>query len=392
MSQIEDNTDKKTSRKYFPQLTGLRAIAAFLVYFHHFTPWGPTSRFTAEWHIGVNVFFVLSGFLIAHRYANTFVWQWGSIKHYLVNRFARIYPMYLILTLITFAYDAWQSEQFTPLSRMVLIANLTMLRGFADQLKFTGISQGWSLTVEECFYLSAPLVFLLYRRKGWFWSLGLGLLSFGLLLTFFLKELGLARYGLFGSYQFTLLYTFPGRFFEFFVGMRLARHLHNREEESSTIRHWTWYGLLGTSLCVGLLALFSSESHGSGIFTHQGLVISLFVLPLCISAMLYGLIEEETWLSQLLSSGLFLKLGKASYVFYLIHMGVFQILTEKLVSALGLPYFLPQLTIFLTLNALAFLMFRFVEDPLNSWIRSHFRQPKAVAPSSGLNSQNESPE
>ena len=92
-------------REYFPALTGLRAVAAAMVVLHHFNPINP-ARFgwrvhglVAELHIGVTVFFVLSGFLIGYRYVG------GSpvaLRTYFANRFARIYPMYFLLTTVTF--------------------------------------------------------------------------------------------------------------------------------------------------------------------------------------------------------------------------------------------------------------------------------------------------
>src|SRR5690606_34174966 len=86
-----------TNEKYFKPLTGVRAIAAFMVYLHHFNPITQNNNFKYpylfinEFHVGVTLFFVLSGFLIAYRYSemNNF-----SFKNYFVNRFARIYPMY----------------------------------------------------------------------------------------------------------------------------------------------------------------------------------------------------------------------------------------------------------------------------------------------------------
>ena len=153
-------TDRPVDRSYLPALTGLRALAAYLVFLHHFNPFDvPESwprRLCMEGHVGVTVFFVLSGFLICHRYP----WLWNPagvladrrrLTGYCINRFARIYPVYLLLTLYTIhkvsLYD-WE----------LWLTNLTMLRGFSDRLKFTGVGQGWSLTVEECFYFSAPVL------------------------------------------------------------------------------------------------------------------------------------------------------------------------------------------------------------------------------------------
>ncbi|MGQ7387973.1 acyltransferase family protein, partial [Streptococcus suis] len=62
------------SNIYIPALTGVRAIAAFLVFFHHFNRTDfsyPVFRTLNEFHMGVTLFFVLSGFLICLRYYDT---------------------------------------------------------------------------------------------------------------------------------------------------------------------------------------------------------------------------------------------------------------------------------------------------------------------------------
>src|SRR5579864_3761830 len=85
-------------------LTSLRFIAALLVFLHHYSmiPYGtmPTSLWETimvEGHLGVTIFFVLSGFLITYRY---FTEPWGerlNMRQYLVKRVARIYPLYYFL-------------------------------------------------------------------------------------------------------------------------------------------------------------------------------------------------------------------------------------------------------------------------------------------------------
>ena len=71
-------------------------MAAFLVFISHFGSVVDGNfphiiqRFFAEFHIGVSIFFVLSGFLITYRYYNNFHLTTGWFKQYLKNRVARI--------------------------------------------------------------------------------------------------------------------------------------------------------------------------------------------------------------------------------------------------------------------------------------------------------------
>ena len=124
---------------YFPALTGLRAVAAGLVLLHYFNPLAP-GRFgwqlhslVAEMHIGVTVFFVLSGFLIGYRYLG----RSGALRTYFVNRFARIYPLYFLLTTLTFALLHYGRHQ--PFAVGQYLLNITLLRGLFEQDVYSGI-------------------------------------------------------------------------------------------------------------------------------------------------------------------------------------------------------------------------------------------------------------
>jgi peptidoglycan/LPS O-acetylase OafA/YrhL len=99
---------QKPLQNYIPALTGVRAMAAFLVFISHFHYIFDENiphfvqRFFQEFHIGVTIFFVLSGFLIAFRYYDNFSLSKDWFKQYLKNRVARIYPMYFLLTIGAF--------------------------------------------------------------------------------------------------------------------------------------------------------------------------------------------------------------------------------------------------------------------------------------------------
>ncbi|PWT72730.1 MAG: acyltransferase, partial [Bacteroidetes bacterium] len=96
----------KLDGNYYPQLTGIRAIAAFMVFFFHFNPFheGFIFHFVNEFHVGVTVFFVLSGFLITYRYIDSFEFSREWFSKYIINRVARIYPMYILITICAFIF------------------------------------------------------------------------------------------------------------------------------------------------------------------------------------------------------------------------------------------------------------------------------------------------
>ena len=210
------------SKEYIPALTGVRAIAAYLVFFHHFNQTGfsyPLFRMLNEFHMGVTLFFVLSGFLIGLRYYDTCEITSTWFRKYIKNRIARIYPMYLILTLATFIVGWIMKDNAifgTAASPMILLLfNIFFLRGFFDELKFTGVSQGWSLTVEECFYFLAPFFFMQIKKtRKAFIYLPILFIGMGCILVIIFSHINFL--GFFGNFRFMFLYTFFGRCIEFF--------------------------------------------------------------------------------------------------------------------------------------------------------------------------------
>ena len=109
---------------------------------------------------GVDLFFVLSGFLIAGQLFNTVAkGKTISVKEFVVKRFFRIIPPYLLVVIIYFAFPgAHEWGQLPALWRY-----LTFAVNFGLDLKKYGtFSHAWSLCVEEQFYLVLPLIFWLF--------------------------------------------------------------------------------------------------------------------------------------------------------------------------------------------------------------------------------------
>jgi len=354
------------SRQYFPVLTGLRALAAWLVFFHHYPfgalpPAGPARAlryFVSEFH-GLPLLLLLSGFLIALRYdvgTGSFRPQ-GGWRHYLQNRFARIYPLFALLTLATFALLwRWHSPYATP---GVLMLNLSLLRSFFSDYLFIGIGPAWSLTLLECFYLAAPLLLGLRARGLPLWVQPLLLLALGLGLVTLLAPL--KWHGLFGSVSFMLSYTFLGHSLEFFVGVWLAgRYRAGRLAE----RAGPWRTVGG--VCAWL-ATTAALAAGQAQLPHSPehpliLFLNLVLLPLAGGLFFAGLLSEKTKLRQLLSSKPMQHLGRSSYAFYLLHAGPLSFwVYERLPDSWPLRL--------LAVQVVSVVIYRLVEEPLGRWLR-----------------------
>ncbi|RZK87722.1 MAG: acyltransferase, partial [Hymenobacter sp.] len=319
------------------------------------------------------IFFVLSGFLITHRYAESVVPSWPWAKAYLQNRFARIYPLYLLLTISTLAvqfsglsgYNSDELRALPLVGKLLGIGlNVTLLKGlFARFILASGVAAAWSLSVELLFYLSVPIVLLLVRKYTWqlmfYPVVALGL---GALLVAVCTRLPFYAYGLFGSMRFMLNYTFFGRCAEFACGMALAYYCRRRPLGQATGSWRTVGGGLWLLLCTVAItqAEWSYPRGATGLHTYTAIVVNNLVLPPGIALLLLGLLREQTWLKSLLETNVAEVLGKSSYAFYLLHNGLLRKLSGQ---------FMPNsVVLFMVVLVLSLLVFYLIEEPLHRYL------------------------
>jgi peptidoglycan/LPS O-acetylase OafA/YrhL len=151
-------------------LDHLRALAISYVFIYHYAvlfkhpAWlGPLADF--GWS-GVDLFFVLSGFLIGGQLLGRVAsGQAISIKDFYVQRFLRIMPAYWVVLAFYFAIPAViERGQLPPLWRFL---TFTQNFGLNNQV-YGAFSHAWSLCIEEHFYLVLPcLIFIFSARRGW---------------------------------------------------------------------------------------------------------------------------------------------------------------------------------------------------------------------------------
>ena len=393
------------ANSYIPALTGVRAIAAFLVFFHHFNQLDfpfPLRRTLNEFHMGVTMFFLLSGFLICMRYYDSCELSENWFRKYIKNRIARIYPMYLLLTLVTFGLYFMFSGEASVLNGfgspvLILLLNIFFLRGFFDDFKFTGVGQGWSLTVEESFYFLAPLFFMqIKKNKKAIIYLPILLLSAGSLLVLIFRNFSF--FGFFGNFTFMFLYTFLGRCVEFFIGMGLALIILKTNESDRKYPIFTLLGLLGIAGSIRIMASLPLNGIEFGLYHPFGIVTNNLILPIGIAFFYFGLIKEKSLIRKFLSSATMQLLGKSSYIFYLIHIGVISNLA-KVWTRSGVDAFYSWLEIkrydwlrehlndsmlfigivFIILNLVSILLYKTIEEPLNLYIRKSKLLEKKLA-------------
>ncbi len=348
-------------KERYPALTGIRAFGAIAVFFDHFPVW-------TERHIVINVmafFYALSGFLIVRIYYEQAQLTLTWLAKYFLNRFARIYPLYLLLLTLTLCLQ----HDFNP---WMLLKNYTLTHALFYHTRLI-IPPSWSLTVEECFYALAPLFMIAARRWGFAAAFSLGWALFAAALVVSRLDIGFLQ-----TPTFVLTTTFFGHFVEFFAGVFLALAVSRTEAAGTLLQpgsRRTAAGLAAVSLLtIAMLVIYSRP----GPLAYRPVVlINNFLIPWPIALLYWGLIRERTLLSRALSSRLAGLLGRSSYAFYLLHMPIVLYLsTPVLVHFPAYRTTVVLLTFALTW-ALAIGLFTFYEEPVNLALRRRFRSKDA---------------
>jgi len=183
-----DLTVRDTASGRLHGLDHLRALAIILVLFFHYKVYyglpAWLDGFSAFGWSGVDLFFVLSGFLIGDKLLRE-IGRTGriSFKGFYLNRGLRIFPAYFAALALYFSFaEVQEGRALQPLWKF-----LTFTQNISIDLYANTFSHAWSLSVEEYFYLTLPalLYFLFFTRiQNKALYIVLGLLGLGILLRY----------------------------------------------------------------------------------------------------------------------------------------------------------------------------------------------------------------
>jgi peptidoglycan/LPS O-acetylase OafA/YrhL len=177
------------THKYLSNLTPLRGIAAIWVVVFHFSEIvakfvdpGTTAVIT-KGYLMVDLFFVMSGFIISHVYEQSFQnnIQSTPFRQYIVARFARVYPLHLFTLLLLVILAAF-SGAWNPVQDPAAIpTQILLLHSFGIHKIFTWNVPSWSISAEWWAYMIFPvLVIFLNRNK----KLAVAVLGFFVVLAY----------------------------------------------------------------------------------------------------------------------------------------------------------------------------------------------------------------
>ncbi|MFT4087733.1 MAG: acyltransferase [Gordonia sp. (in: high G+C Gram-positive bacteria)] len=152
-----------TYRRFFPQLEGIRAVAALGVLTTHVAfqtravQWPVLGPILGRLDLAVALFFALSGFLLWRPYAAAARHRSipnPAVGRYLRHRVVRIWPAYVVVVVLVLSL----LPQARGASAQVWLANLTLTQVLVPLTLAPGLTQMWSLSVEVAFYLLLPVI------------------------------------------------------------------------------------------------------------------------------------------------------------------------------------------------------------------------------------------
>ena len=325
------------------QIDALRGVAALAVVFFHFT-----TRFTDLFHpvtlptisvpyghYGVNLFFIISGFVIFMTLEKT-----SRPMDFLVSRFSRLFPAYWAAIMLTFLLTHLLGLPGKLVDLPTVMANFLMLHGFFKVPHVDGVY--WTLEVELLFYIGMLLLY----RLGQLHRVHLVLLGLmALRLLYFVLEHG---YGI--SLPWFLFRMLILQYIAWFVLGICIYQVTSRTGPKA----WRWPAL---SLIFALWTLGVTESFD--------------VVALAVFFLLMVWLAAQSGLT-LLRYKPFVWLGAISYPLYLLHENIGWSLQLRL-GALGLSTDLSIVVTLVLVVLLAAALTRWVEQPAMRWIRQRYQ-------------------
>jgi peptidoglycan/LPS O-acetylase OafA/YrhL len=313
-----------------PELDGLRGIAILLILCAHFLdiPGAPLAStlsrfqrlFSMNW-VGVDLFFVLSGFLIGGILLDVRK-STSYFRTFYIRRFFRIVPLYYIwilgyILLVTIAGRQLSNHgATTPQAHLSLAAQLLFVQNLAFAqnvgLAFAWFAATWSLAVEEQFYLVSPFLVRFLSTRALSMVLGLTILAAPCVRILMRSHL---PHGYFAAYALT-----PCRADDLAFGILVAIAWRNRSVHQWLSSHVSTIRTFLGFLFIGAIGWWRWEPDPFGVgmqwvgYTWIGLFFTTLLLAV--------LLRPASWLGWVTRMWWLRELGEVSYCAYIIHMTV----------------------------------------------------------------------
>ena len=299
---------------YRPEIDGLRAIAVLAVLIYHFEKFFLESKLLPGGFLGVDIFFVISGYLITSIILKDLLLNNNfSILDFYKRRIRRIIPVLLLVIIVSILFSC---IFFLPKDLKDFVNSILSSLGFVSNLYFyfAEITYGneislvkplmhtWSLSVEEQFYLLFPILIIFFHRyfDNYFFSLILILFIFSLFFSQYMTV----------NHKLINFYILPSRAWELLAGALLSILENKLNIKSKDLIKKRILMSVGMALIFLSFFFFENELKHPSILT---------LIPVLGSCLIIWFSDKDFFLDKILSSKLLVFIGLISYSLYLWH-------------------------------------------------------------------------
>jgi peptidoglycan/LPS O-acetylase OafA/YrhL len=357
---------------YRKDIDGLRAIAVLLVIFCHLDVWGFEGGF-----LGVDIFFVISGFLITANITTKLNEGRFSFKGFYLNRIKRIAPVLVIILLLLTIFNVFvllpdplkNYFDFLPYATLGLgnYAAANLGYGYFDAVSERyQLLHTWSLGVEEQFYLLVPVLFYLIWKIKSIKSRNI------LIISIYVISIAVSVYFVEFTTDFkNNYYLLHTRFFEIFTGSMLAVFYKNTPNIKS---------LLG--ITIGYLASIFALFYFSFIYNGQSSWPGINALIVSLTTIFILYLGKENNSSSKLKNMLEYSsvrfIGKISYSLYLWHWIIIATMVELGYDVNHFSFLLKMALLVFVMIPISYLSWKFIENTFRYRIVYKFKYAFAL--------------
>ena len=354
----------KKNKNYRADIDGLRTIAVFLVILFH-----ANVNLLEGGYIGVDVFFVISGYLITKSINKEMIEKTFSFKQFYLRRIRRIIPVlvFVIIVVTIPAYLILFANHFEGFSRSALHTFLSTnnfylwinnSQYFVENSEFQPLLHTWSLSVEEQFYILWPILLFFFHKK-FSSKIRLKIVSsiivFGLILSIYLaREVPNMAY-----------FLLPARIFELLIGAGLAIYWEKLPKFSKIVTHVI--SIIGFALIIIPSIVLNNTSYFPGLnafWPCLGTALLIFS----------GKNENIGIVNTVLKNKILVGIGLLSYSAYLWHWPLFVFIKYLGIELDGII----RVAAIIATLILSYFSWYFVEEPFRHKYKFNFKKTIAV--------------
>lgn len=288
-----------TRRPYVGALDAVRGLAAFTIVLYHVSWTNPIYdfHFVRNAYLMVDVFFVLSGFVIFYSYSGKLDTP-ARIRQFVWLRFWRLYPVHLTFLFVMLGIEctkAWAASRygqslhhaaFSTSNFYSFVTNLLLVQGLHTSHRLTYNGPSWSISVEFYTYLVLTAVVFLVRAR---WAIVAVSAMICAASVVFLLHLG--PNALTHTFDFGIFRCLTG----FFLGV-ITYVVYDRLHDSASIRdNSRWIGAAAISVLAGIVAILALKHHEGyqDLFIYPATALLILLLALCRSEGAAGFLQSR---------------------------------------------------------------------------------------------------